>query len=695
MLAAAVAVILWAPSFELTPSPPFTWIRLLREDVSTPDAFTHFNIPVGAIGVWLAWLVGVLGVGEVLSARLLPRLAPPEERLVTMFACGLTGLGLLTVLVGLFAANTVTCCVIVALAALLGLARAEAIWAALRATLSPFFSPVTRRSVVWQFMLGFALLALLGGFLYALLAPTQSDGMRYHLAAPQEYLKAGRIVYLPDNAFSNFPFLPEMHFLLALGCGTPVASQLMHWSTFLAVGLALLAFCRRFVEPMIESELEDGGLVILVPFLVYACAPMAFILAGWPFVDHSVTFFVITALYGLLIAFETGSYGTYVLAGALLGAAIGCKYTVIPFAVVFGVIAICEWIAFSPPPSSGRKRSITFPKLLTWAVVACVVSAVWFAKNFACTRNPVYPLAHSLLGGGEWNPEAASFLASRMATKGVPKTLANLAHPLAGSTFDWMRYEQHFPGAWILITLVAGAPGLVFAWVRHGSRSRFAWYCAVAAAAWYVLWFFTYQSNRMLLPMIALLAPAVTLFAADCRARSFLAHVVLTVALATASVHGLLWSLKFEFTGASPPTIPYLIGSESRDKYMSRALSYWYPFEYLNEHMKPGETALLVGEHRIYGAKFQAVWSDWFDAPVFLRLARQNKISTADQFIDLMKAKGIRWMLHNAAELSLQKELWRSRFSDDEWQLLNEVLRSDRLRRTDIPPGVHIFEVLR
>ena len=50
-------------------------------------------------------------------------------------------------------------------------------------------------------------------------------------AAPQEFLKNGRIGWLPLNAFSNFPFLPEMHFMLALGCGAPGRAGLARLST--------------------------------------------------------------------------------------------------------------------------------------------------------------------------------------------------------------------------------------------------------------------------------------------------------------------------------------------------------------------------------------------------------------------------------------------------------------------------------
>ncbi|MCX7046758.1 MAG: hypothetical protein NTX50_14890, partial [Candidatus Sumerlaeota bacterium] len=80
------------------------------------------------------------------------------------------------------------------------------------------------RSLFWA-----SALLIAFGLLYALTPPIQSDGLRYHLAAPQEYLKARRIGYLPYSAFSNFPFLIEMLFTLALAAGSDLAAKGIHW----------------------------------------------------------------------------------------------------------------------------------------------------------------------------------------------------------------------------------------------------------------------------------------------------------------------------------------------------------------------------------------------------------------------------------------------------------------------------------
>jgi len=99
-----------------------------------------------------------------------------------------------------------------------------------------------RDRAVWLILFLFAVLFIVG-FLYSLTPPTQSDGLRYHLAAPQEYMKMHRIHYLELNAFSNFPFLIEMLFTLSLAVAGDLAAKMVHFECFVLCGLfvALLA----------------------------------------------------------------------------------------------------------------------------------------------------------------------------------------------------------------------------------------------------------------------------------------------------------------------------------------------------------------------------------------------------------------------------------------------------------------------
>ena len=67
-----------------------------------------------------------------------------------------------------------------------------------------------------------ALLSLPG----ALVPTFDYDSLEYHLGAPAEYLKAGRIIALPHNFYSNLPQLTEMLYLLAMTTTSDIAANL-------------------------------------------------------------------------------------------------------------------------------------------------------------------------------------------------------------------------------------------------------------------------------------------------------------------------------------------------------------------------------------------------------------------------------------------------------------------------------------
>ena len=60
--------------------------------------------------------------------------------------------------------------------------------------------------------------ALLGAILVAgsLLPPWEFDVLEYHLQVPKEWLRSGRIAFLPHNVYGNMPLGAEMHALLAM-----------------------------------------------------------------------------------------------------------------------------------------------------------------------------------------------------------------------------------------------------------------------------------------------------------------------------------------------------------------------------------------------------------------------------------------------------------------------------------------------
>lgn len=541
------------------------------------------------------------------------------------------------------------------------------------------------------------------GFLYAMTPPIQSDAMRYHLAAPQEWLKTGRITLLPLNAFSNFPFLPNMHYMIALAWDGPEASQMMHFAMLALVTAGLCGFVRRFVEPLYGSPPpRSAPFIRLVVATMYAGVPAVFIVASWPFVDQMFVFFVFASLYSMLLALRSGSLAAYVFTGVMMGGALGSKYTALIFFGVLMALALIELFVVRPPPDAWRAGGA--PPLMARArrfavfvFVAVLVGSPWFIKNVVLTGNPVYPFANQLFGGGDWSGANARLYESKMREKGETPALTAFFRSPVKATFEWTRYEGQYPGGALAGALIAAAAAVVMLILRYPPREKRAgalYYTAAAAALYYASWFVSYQSNRMLAPFFVMALPLAAVFFHECR---ILSRGALALALAVAllcAAHGMLWALQWEYLRAVPPSMSYFNGSMSRDEYLVRGLNFRQAYLYLNERVKPDERVLLIGEHRIYGAQFNAIWSDWFDTPAVLHIMRANSISSPAALEGALRLAGVRWILVNETEIAPQNELyWRPRFTAEEWKLLQTFLEIQSRNRINIPPGVSVIRL--
>ena len=108
----------------------------------------------------------------------------------------------------------------------------------------------------WLLAVPFLVLALVGamvppGMLWTPLEPHGYDVVEYHLQVPREWYEAHHIGRLHHNVFSYFPFIVEMHYLLAMHLlGGPWAgmylAQLMHLAFMILTVLAVYGLARRW-----------------------------------------------------------------------------------------------------------------------------------------------------------------------------------------------------------------------------------------------------------------------------------------------------------------------------------------------------------------------------------------------------------------------------------------------------------------
>jgi hypothetical protein len=630
--------------------------------------------------VWALWLIAIQN-GGALAVRLLQRNSSSSASAswVIDFSAGFVLFAILQLFMGAA-----------------GFARLPLIYPAFALGAMACFRAEVRHkvldmpgAVIWQFrqltprhvtLVAVFLLLVTLLVVPALTPPAQSDGLRYHLGAVQEYLKLGSITYIPLNAYSNMPFLVEMHFMAALACNAPEASQLMHLTLALYTALGIYALVVQISPAVVPAG--KARLFYLLPALLYIATPMSAVLGTWPFTDHGIAFFLVVSV---LVSFSTTSrWRDWALLGLVTGGLIGTKYTVAPVAVA--IMAV-------PGLRGGNWNYSRVTGTLTGLAVMGVIGGTWYLKNLLLTGNPFYPLGSRLFPGGEWSAINDSFLQARAGAKGMGKGLLQMVKLPWNSTFSWIRFESHHPGATVLIASIAAVGGLATTGNKHLDRDRRLLFVLILLS--FIIWFFSYQSNRLLLPTLALCLSMMPLFLFG---TSSFSKRLYAGAMAVASAAGLLWAIQWSWlaTALTPPPLPYLTGAQDQRAYWYKSVTYGRAYDLLNSRVKKSERVLLVGEHRIYGAQFNAIWSDWFDTPALVHLLRENSIRSIEQLLDFLRSRNINWIMINEAELAPQLERdFRSWFTPQEWQIFEALrsLESPGIQVYELPPGITILHL--
>lgn len=239
-------------------------------------------------------------------------------------------------------------------------------WQAL-STLWPHRSRLARLLAVGSSVL------LLMALSTALAAPLKWDALVYHLLLPRVYLQMGRIGDLPWLIQSGLPQNAEMLYTLAMALGGAEAATTLGW--LLAV-LTLFGFVAWLTQYLDERAAWVAGFSLLAGASLWQAT-------AWGYVDWLTLLFGLATLITLQIWRETNSLAILGLSGALVGLALGTKYT----AALLAPIGICLilWQAWQ------ERRSILRPVFI-FSGATLLLAFPWLLKNILLTGNPVYPL---------------------------------------------------------------------------------------------------------------------------------------------------------------------------------------------------------------------------------------------------------------------------------------------------------------
>ena len=240
----------------------------------------------------------------------------------------------------------------------------------------------------WLFL--YLSLVFLLTFLLTLAPPnaTEWDSLMYHLAAPAQYLRHGKIVELPYDHHTYFPFTMEMLFLWGMAIKGPVLAKLFHWLMLPLSCGALIAIGKRHFSRRVG----------LFAAALFASIPLVQAEASTAYIDLGLTAFTLLA-YLCFLNWKTTSEKSWLLwCGAFCGFCLGTKY--------LGVLTF-GWLGLWVLGTMLKNRALQIKPLATFAALALLLGGGWYVRNFVQTGNPVYPFAYGILGGKNWNSEMA------------------------------------------------------------------------------------------------------------------------------------------------------------------------------------------------------------------------------------------------------------------------------------------------
>ena len=507
------------------------------------------------------------------------------------------------------------------------------------------FQVSTDRTDGWaKLMVACIVLAAVLNLMGALAPPFEYDELEYHLGALADYQRAGRIVFLPHNFYSNLPQLTEMLYLLATTLTSDIAAKILHWLFGLLGALATFGVARRLWSRAVG----------LTAAALFYCTPFVQDLGQTARIDLATAFFATLAFGALVIGTEEEDRHLIWLSALCAGATVATKWTAIPVVL----LPLVVWLTF-------RRK---FRLLPGFCLLAVVVVAPWLVKNWQLAGNPVYPLFHQWFPSPYWSSSQAAIFSGKH-------------YPAFGwgtiGQFVSLLWNYSFVEAGAVPLLLMTAPLVLLVSHFEPAAKRAGWLVAGAYASWFC---FTFRPWRFLFPTFGLAAVAGA-FAMEKLGREATVRIALRLAvgaviLASLATLALTDLVDVENPERIPPQmnfIQYALGQFTRDEFVGRmGKGVLEPVVWMNENLSSGAKVLYVGEGRVYYTKHSALWCTAFDQPPLTTMSNQAK--TTDELVAALRARGVTHVYENSAETARLRHSY-GYMTDANWDLIQDTLR--------------------
>ena len=207
---------------------------------------------------------------------------------------------------------------------------------------------------------------------YALLPETSPDGLTYHIALIARYLREHHLPRITTNFYASFPEGAEMLFLFGFSLGRHSAAAMVHLLFLLTLPFGMLAYGRRFGNPMAGAA---GGLLFFL-------SPVAAKDGTIGYNDVALACVIFACFYAVQVWREQRTPPLLFAAGILAGFAYAVKLN--------GGLAVLYVLAFVV---FHCRRKFLRPAILVGAGAFLMIGP-WLIKNVIVVQNPFMPFGN-------------------------------------------------------------------------------------------------------------------------------------------------------------------------------------------------------------------------------------------------------------------------------------------------------------
>ncbi len=463
----------------------------------------------------------------------------------------------------------------------------------------------------------FGIIVVLLGFVFLLdfswaLAPEiHSDALAAHLPLAKYYVEH------PVALVSYSPFianLVDLLFSIALSLHGQVVAKL----------LMLAATVISTVATFVLGRTLFSARVGLWAAALFFSTPLVSWLSTTAFIDAAVTMYLASTTLVFFQWRESRQNGLLWAAGLLTGAAIAAKLNALLGLPVIGLVLL--WDLFrSHQPVRERVKGFT-----GYILGVCLVAGPGFALCYVLSGNPFYPLpVLSKLFKRSAGPAAT--LIANSNDFGIGSSPAALVKLPFAFTFASHQFGEALPSGALGLALVLAPLALITALAGGAAARRAAILLGVCVVYVSCLAFMMQYGRYYIpaLPIVAVLAaePVIHLSKIKWLRRVNLMSLGAVIATQIVLTPLMYWNIPERFP------LKVVFGLEGRASFLSRALPFYDPVQFLNQRVEPGQKVLAVGgdSGRAY---LNAPMTGWFDAEVENITARSPPAKLAANLIN-------------------------------------------------------------